>query len=640
MAYVVEPIDVTSTPKEKVVDPRSKKTGPNPTPFTWWLAQNDRDLMSQLLSTTEYLKRTNSLRVRQASIFTRLFCGKPLYNYLSSNNSMDASNQLPIGRPTANVTYSCIDTLSSRIGQEKPLPVFQTEGSNFNQRKLTEQANQFIIGEFFRTKAYQKGQSMFRNACVLGDGLIKVYKKHNKVHSDVVLDTELLTDYNDAYYGNPRQLIQMKLVDRFVFRDMFPKKAHLIDQAQAGHVDTTPRSNETISDQFIIAEGWHLESGDDAGDGRHSIVCSAGVLLDETSHKKKFPFVKMGYNPGIVGWHSQSLTEILMPTQMELYRQLIIASQSLELNSVPRIFIEEMSNILETSFNNRIGGVIKYRNTPPIFHTAQSNHPEVYQFIQWLIGNAYQIAGISEMSAQGQKSPGLVSGEAIRKEQETQQGRFAALSRRYHDVYPELAELYIDVATDIYKETGAYTTIYPGKDGIAEVDFKSIKMLKDSFVIQCYEQNFLPLDPAGRQAKLSEMFAAQEITRQEFRRMSRMPDLEQSDQLAIALEERILKQLDAIVHEGKKAYAENAPDPFILDPEDLATKLCVNYINKYAVTNLDEERQDLLKTYFNQVQDLKKQAMPPQPIQNPDVNSPLPVQPPQPSVSPISGVTA
>ena len=77
----------------------------------------------------------------------------------------------------------------------------------------------------------------------------------------------------------------------------------------------------------------------------------------------------------------------------------------------------------------------------------------------------------------------------------------------------------------------------------------------------------LPKDPAGRQAKLSEMFAAQEIDKSEFRRLSRMPDLEQSDQLAVALEERILHDLDAIIESGQKGYSP--PDAFILDPTDL-----------------------------------------------------------------------
>lgn len=640
MAYTVAPIDVTGHAKEKVIDPRSKKTKEAPTAYKWWLAGSEKDLCAQLLSTTEYLKRTNAMRIRQASVFTRLFSGKPLYNFLASNASLDNSSQLPIGRPTANVCYSCVDTLVSRISQDRPKPTFLTEGGNYKKRRLSKQANQFILGEFHRTKAYELVPLMGRDCMVLGDGFIKVFPRDGKVCLERTLETELLTDYNDAYYGNPRQLIQMKLVDRSVFMELFPEHEDLIANATHGNVDSTPRSAETVSDQFIIAEGWHLPSGENADDGRHVIACSAGVICDEPYLKEGFPFVKLGYNPNPVGYFSQGLIEILMPTQMELYRQLIVASQNLELMGVPRVLVEEMSKILETSFNNRIGSIIKYRNTAPEFVSAQANNPEAYQFIQWLIQNAYQMSGISALSASGSKPQGLDSGEAIREFDSVQDSRFAAYAKRYQNAYKDLSYLMIDCASGIVEETGKYTTVYPGKDGIEQVDFKYIRELGDSFIIQCFDESSLPKDPAGRQAKLSEMLAAGEITNQEFRRLSNFPDLEQSDQLAAALEERILHDLDAIIDDGEEGYS--APDNFILDPTDMATTLAVNYINKYAVTDLEEEKMDLLRFYFTQVQDLKAEAQPPQPQMGaaPEQQLAQPtVQPPNPSMSPTSGVS-
>lgn len=639
MAYVVEPINVTSTPKEKIIDPRSKKTIPGATAFKWWHAQNEKDLCSQLLSTTEYLKRQAQMRVRQASIFTRLFSGKPLYNFLASTATLDNSNQLPIGRPTANVIYSCIDTLVSRISQDRPSPTFLTDGGNYKERKLSGEANAFIAGELYRTKAYDLCPFLARDSMVLGNGLAKVFPRDDKVGLERTLETELLVDYNDAYYGNPRQLIQMKLVDRDVFLELFPDHEYMISEATHGNVDSTPRSTETVADQFIIAEAWHLKSGEKAEDGRHTIACSAGIILDQVYDRKHFPFIKLDYNPNVVGWLSQGLAEILMPTQMELYRLLIIASQSIELMGVPRVLIEEMSKILETSFNNRIGSIIKFRNTPPQFVNTPSLGPDIMPWILWLIQNAYQIAGLSSMSAGGVKPAGLNSGESIREFDTIQQDRFAAFAKRYQNLYTDLSHLIIDCADDIRKESGKpYKTIFPDKNGIREIDFKAIGLLKDTYVIQCYEESSLPKDPSGRQARLSEMLAAGEISNQEFRRLSNFPDLKQSDQLAAALEERILQNLDAIIDHGddeEKGY--QPPDPFILDPTDLATTLTVNYINKYSITNIEPEKMQLLHNYYIQIQDLKKAAMPPPPQMPANVTQ-LPVQPPQPSVAPTSNV--
>lgn len=620
--------------------------------FKWWLASSDNQLCEELLSTTNYLTKIHQVRIRQASIYTRLYSGKPLYNYLANVGSLDNSQQLPIGRPTANVVYACTDTLVSKAAQEKPKPVYQGNDSHYKERRLAKQMNDFIQGEFYRAKAYELGVLALRDSCILGNGFLKVYPQierdskgkaiKGKVCLERTLETELLVDYNDAYYGSPRNLIQKKLVDRGVMLSMLPEdKADIILKAHHGNVDNTPLSTDTISDQFIIAEGWHLPSSPDADDGRHVWVCSAGVLLDEPWTKERFPFIKWSYNPNVVGWFAQGLAEILMPGQMEIYKALIIASQSLELMGVPRILIDEFSAILETAFNNNIGTIIKYNKVKPEFVNAEANNPELYEWIKWNIENCFQMAGISSLSATGQKPAGLNSGEAQRQYIDIQSDRFTALMRRNQEAYTELAMEMTHCAADIKKETGSYLTVFPSKDGTREVDLPDIDVLDNTFIFQIGEESSLPTDPAGRQAALSERLAAGEISLQEFRRLTPFPDLKQSDSLANALEDRILCALDAIIDDGEKGYLKNVPDAFILDPTHMATRLTVNYINKYSVTDIEDEKIQLLRDYFTAIQNLEVQANPPPPVMPgapPPVQSgPMPVAPPQPSVAPTSG---
>ena len=52
----------------------------------------------------------------------------------------------------------------------------------------------------------------------------------------------------NSYKSNSR-------VDRSVVMEMFPDKADLIAGAVHGNVDSTPRSTETITDQFIFSRG-------------------------------------------------------------------------------------------------------------------------------------------------------------------------------------------------------------------------------------------------------------------------------------------------------------------------------------------------------------------------------------------------
>lgn len=644
MAFTTSPIIVAKEAKEKIIDPRDKKTLPKESSYyQWWLAKDEKDLCAQLLSTTAFLKNFHSARIRQASLYSRLFSGKPLYNYLASTSTLDNSQQMPMGRPTANVVYSCIDTITSMITQNEPRPIFLTDASHYKERRIAKELNNFIMGEFYRCKAYELGAEAFRDSAQLGNGFVKVIKKDKKVALERTLETELLVDFNDGYYRHPRALIHTKLCDRGVLASEMPGEADKIYGAQGGTVDNSPQSTDTIADQIITSEGWHLPSGEGKKDGRHVIVCSDGLLLDEPWTKPYFPFEKLDYNQNTVGWFSQGLAEILFPTQMEIYKMLIIASQCIEMTGVPKIIISELSKVLETAFNNNISSIIKVKTMAeaPQFVNATSNNEEIYQYIKWLIENAYQMSGVSAMSAQAKKSPGLNSGEAIREANDLQSARFAAVEQRYQNFYPGLASKMIDAAIDLAEENGSYTTVYPGKDGTREVELPKVaSTLRDTYIIQLFDESSLPRDPAGRQAKLSEMLAAGEIDNKEFRRLSNFPDLEQSDQLAVALEERILHDLDAIVEDGKKGY--NPPDSFILDPTDMATTLTVQTINKYIVTDLEEEKMQFLRDYFTQVQVLKSKAMPPPTPMAPPAGAPpqnpLPIAPPQASMSPTSGV--
>lgn len=634
-----------STDRETIVaKTRDKPKHADLKSFQWWKVPKNEPqrLCDETIATANYLQKTQQYRIRGASIFSTIYSGKPLMNYALNSSLLDKSKQLPVRRPTMNVTQSCIDTLVSRITQTRPKPVYLTDGGNYKERTLSKNMNQWIAGEFHRNKAYELGTMTLRDGCVFGDGFIKVFEQDKRISLERTLSTELFADKNDSWYGSPRQLAQFKLADRGMLEASFPDAKLSIEKSDKAVVDGSGESTETISDQIITVEMWHLPSGKGAEDGRHVIVCSAGVILDEAWGKDYFPFVKMPYNPHAVGFFSQGLCEMLMGTQLGIDTILRTISEAMNLVGVPRVFIDEMSKVLETALNNNIGTIVKYRGVKPSYEVAPCMPVECYEHLMRLIQFAYQISGISALAASAQKPAGLNSGEAIRSYDDLQSDRFAALSRRYDGMYVELAQIMTDMGADIVKKYGSYSTVYPSKDGTREVDFPKAALLKDSFVIQCFDESSLPRDPAGRQARLSEMLASGEITLAEFRRLSGFPDLKQSDQLANALEERILKILDSIVEDGTDPVKKL--DIYLLDPTDMAITIGVQYINLYSNANLEEAKMQKLRDFVSWIQSKKMQALPPQPAvmpgqegsaQGPNaLPAPVPPQAPHSAVSP------
>lgn len=580
----------------------------------WWLAEDDK-LAQELCGTAAYLKTNQQYRIRQLAVDVRLYSGLNVYSYAGSNVArMDRTKSLPDDRPTFNLIQACTDTLVSRLGQSKPEPKFLTDNADYKQRHLGQQLNHFILGEFYQAKVYEKAVKVLRDCIVMGTGCLKVYEdERGRVGVDRVMISDLYCDENDDINGDPQQMVQLKLMDRDKLMAMSPKNKHsMIANTPQSYPDNNPSSGQTTADQVMVVEGWKLPSGEDPTapgyiPGRHTIATISGVIRDEEWNKSKFPFVFLNYSDPFLGFFGQGLATQLFGTQLSLNRILYTIARSITLVGVPRVFIEQGSKVVKAHNNNEIGVIITYSGTKPSYEVAPCNAPELYSERDKLIQYGFQQCGVSMMQATSAKPQGLNSGEAQRVYDDISTDRMATLSKRYDNLFVDLAYLIGDKAKDIAERDGKYQTVYPNKDGTKEIDLPAMKFLKDPFVIQCFTESSLPRTPAGRIQTVTELVQAGMLSIKEGYRLMRLggDGLEQIDKLNNASEERIFQMLDAIVEDG--SYMP--PDGF-LDLQ-LASQLTVQYINLYLAAKLEESKADKLKAYFSQVQALVQAATPP-----------------------------
>lgn len=580
----------------------------------WWKADNDEQLAAQLCGTASYLKTNQLYRMRQLAVSIRLYCGLSVYSYAGSNVSkMDRTKTLPDDRPTFNLIQSCVDTLVARITQNQPEPKFLTDGADYKKRHLAQELNRFILGEFYQVKAHEKAKKMLRDGLAIGAGALKVYEgDDDKVAVDRVLVADLFVDENDALNGDPQQLIQLKLVDRdkLYANSQDPKAKAVISMTPQSRPDNAPDSGRTTADQVMVVEGWKLPSGSDPDapgyiPGRHVIATVNGVIFEEKWEKPYFPFVFFNYSDPFLGFWGQGIATRLFGTQLSINRIMYTISKAISLVGVPRVFQEAGSKVVNAHHNNEVGVIVKYSGTKPSYEVAPCNAPELYAERDKLIEYGFRQEGVSDMSATGQKPKGLDSGEAIRSYDDINSDRSSETSKKYENIFVELAYLITDTAMDIAKRTGKYQTVYPNKDGTKEISLPQMGFLKDPFIIQCFTESSLPRIPAGRIATVTEQVQAGMLTIKEGRRLMKFPDLEENEKLSNASEERIFQCLDKIVEDGDYT----PPDPFM--DFELATTLSVQYVNLYRAANLEEEKDDMLVTFFNQVQALKQGGQPP-----------------------------
>jgi hypothetical protein len=600
----------------------------------WWKAPKDSDQLAMEVSgTAAYLKTNQTYRYRQLAVDVRMYCGLSLYSYAGSNMSrMDKTRTLPDDRPTFNIVQAATDTLVSRLSQARPEPKFLTDGADYKQRHLAQQLNQFVLGEMYQTCAYEKAVKMLRDGLVMGTGALKVYEDDmGRVGVDRVLITDLLVDDNDSLNGEPQQLLQLKLMDRARLMANNPKERAMLSETPMSYPDNAPDSGRTTADQVMVVEAWKLASGPDKEapgyvPGRHVIATVNGTILDEEWHKTKFPFVFFNYSDPFLGFWGQGIATQLFGTQVTLNRILYTIARAITLVGVPRILQDESSKITSAHQNNEIGVIVKYKGIEPKYVVAPCNAPELYAERDKLIQYGFQQCGVSAMQATSQKPEGLNSGAAIRSYDDISTDRFASLSKRYDNVFVDLAYLIADTAKNIAERDGKYQTVYPNKDGTKEIDLPAMKFLKDPFVIQCFTESALPRTPAGRIATVTELVQAGMLTIKEGNRLMRFPDTEQNQKLENSSEERTYKMLDAIVEKGD--YSQ--PDPFL--DLDFASKTAVQYYNLYVAAKLEEKKADLLRKFFTVCNTLEAAAQAPAPAPG----SPTPQAVPQPPpVSPL-----
>lgn len=593
----------------------------------WWNAPDEERLASQVCGTATYLKTNQTYRIRQIASSIRLYAGLSVYSYAGSNISkMDRTRTLPDDRPTFNLIRACVDTLHARLSQNEPSPKFLTDNADYRQRHLAQQLNQFILGEFYQTKAYEKGAKVLKDGLTIGCGALKVYEgEDKKVAVDRVLVSDLYVDDNDSINGEPQQLIQLKLMDRDKLLAASPRSAkEVILQTPNSYPDNSTDSGRTASDQVMVVEAWRLPNSSDKESanyipGRHSIVTAEGTLYDEEWHKKKFPFVFFNYSDPWLGFFGQGIGTQLFGTQLSLQRILYTISRAITLVGVPRVFIDQSSKVVKAHNNNEIGVIITYSGTKPSYEVAPCNAPELYAERDKLIQYGFQETGVSAMQATSQKPEGLDSGAAIRSYDDIATDRFASISKKYDNMFIELAYQVTDVAKDISEKYGKYQTVYPNKDGTKEIDLPAMKFLEDPFVIKCFSESALPRTPAGRISAVTEQVQAGMLTLKEGKRLMRFPDTEQNERLSNASEERIFKILDEIVEDG----SYTPPDPFM--DLQLAVELVVQYYNLYMAARLEDKKAQMLRDFFTQCMMLQQAANPP-----PSPMQPVPQANPEP----------
>lgn len=624
----------------------SGKKNPN---GQWW-SLKDADLHAGVTSVVADLDGVDTRRINDNLKWARLYGNREI---LGTRPGQTRRTVVEPGKPTGftfNVIRSCVDTAVAKIGQNRPKPMFLTEDADVSLQGRAKRLSKYIEGVFYDGQAYEVAQKAFRDSTVFGTGIVHLFwdedsKGRARLRFERVLPDELLVDEEEGRYGEPSQLHRRKWILRDRLVELFPKSEREISAAKGTQTDTTsPRAVDHIE----VIESWHLPSAPGAGDGRHAICIDGATLFSEKWEYDFFPFVFFHWSEPIIGFWGTGLAEELVGIQIEINRLCRDISAAQRMMSRPRVFVEAGTQIVPAHLNPGLGDavpVVKYVGRPPTFQTPPAMPGEIYADLDRWIRRAYEVTGVSQLSASGRKPAGLDSGAALREYNDQVSERFITTSQRWEEFFMQLSRKAVALSRARYEAGDRNLAIVAAQDKFVKtIKWKDVDLEADKYLMKVFPTNLLPSTPAGRMQQVVELLQADLLPKELALSLLDFPDVEHFVSLETAALEDIRYTIETILEEGKPGTVDE------LTNLALAQQLGMSAVLRAKRMNYPERNIELLRRWVDAVTDamtppaapaLPEAELQPQPAS--DVAGALPAQPgpvPTNELMPVSDPTA
>lgn len=558
----------------------------------WWDCP-DSNVAGSIFATTRNLNLRWS--ANYASIKELFFRYEDKYFYNSANIGLSQFAKIPGNRILSlNVTASCIDTLVSKITQNDPSIAYVTNGADWKAQRQAKDLQKYAQGRFQAEKASQNFKMMLMDACISGSGLLHFKFKGDRVVMENIKPHEVIYDWVEAQYGDPQDIHIIKLISKFKLAEEYPDKVDIIKNAPLADqlYGLTPYNRSCV----LMIESYNLYAR------RHTVTLQNGVLLDEVWQLEdgygnpQLPIVLMNYKDACRQWYGIGIGEELRTIHDELNYMLRTAQEITHLCSVPVTYVPRSAGIIESQFDNSVGKLVYFDGMQiPVSSVLGEPPITLFQQIQNYFAWAYQIAGISEMSASSESPKHLDSGRAIQTMWQIESTRFATISKNYTNAVIKANELMINMSKVLAKHGVVQKANFYGMKLSKQIDFDEVNLDRDQFDIQAYPIDNLPNEPAGRLSYVQDLINLGFESPLSARRLLSLPDVEQENMYETSMTDYVMEQIYESV-QGVNQLIHPYMDLNIAVP--LITKAYFFYKNR----GLEEEKLLVLQNFLDAAQ--------------------------------------
>jgi len=579
----------------------------------WWEAEEPEALLASLLRTVQTVWEADSERRRSLERAARLYGpGLGLGRW--------SGEAVRFGALSLNVVRALCQTASAKLLETAPPRAsYVTDEATWDTQRRAKGMSRLASGALYQAGFDEQARGDTLISAALGTAVSKVLEVDGKPTVERVLPWEILVDPKDGFDGKPRSLYQVAALDRDLLRARYLggeeesedgariELRRAIDEAGDAGLDTIDLTEESTLDEVVVLEAWHLPTSEGAGDGRHVIFTDAGILLDEPWEEGTFPFAFFRWTRPLTGFWAPGVGDEIWTLQYEINLVLERIRQMLHTVAVPRVWLEEGSQVSPGPLTNEIGARMYYRGAKPIVEAARAVSPELWQYLEYLWGKAFALLGISEMAASAMKPAGIDSGRALRIYADLTSGRLRGWALSWQDYYLQVSQQLVALMRRGAKRGGAVTYLDQESKRLRTVKWADVALKEGSYAVQCLPVSSLPATPSARMQVLDEWLNAGLIDLPTYRRLLDVPDIGADTRLVTAPRDALEQTVWAILY-GDDEEAEGARRPGKYDDVALWVQLLPRHILRAEMEGAPLERIALLEECLVEAEAIGREA--------------------------------
>lgn len=510
----------------------------------WWSLSDNKERAAALTQTVGNLERTQSERRLRTLRNVQIYEGRKLEGLFPSayfSSFEYSSDQYDAMR--LNLARSLVQTAVAKIaGKQRPKAQFCVSDADWTVKRKAKKIERFIEAvQLQRQGAWQDawavGLLAFRDACVCDMGVLKFTADtvERKVCIERVLPWEIYVDPFEARTGQPKNLFHVYGYDRYALVERFPKyKGEIMD---APSLEEDVRGAEIygtgsdVARMVRVREGWRLPISKDKP-GVHSLIVGESDLTDGEDYTRAFhTFEFTVWESFMIGMHGASLVDNVANICEELNASAQRWSDAERLCSNGVTFYEDGSIKEEDLEDNRIGIAIalqKGTQMPPTYTAPNAVSQASIDYMNTMKGLGYELSGVSQMSATGQKDSGVTAAVAMRTIENIGTERFAIQWQAYERMMAIGATRQIVACMRELADSdeGDVTVKWPGGGFFEELHWSDVDMEEEQYDIQVYAVSGLVNTPADRLQLASDLFDRQIISKEGYLRVIQAKDID------------------------------------------------------------------------------------------------------------------